>query len=56
MQTFCLSCEKHTDNIGSKKVKMTNKVIREKSRCANCMSYKSRFVKQKPNKKVIGII
>ena len=30
---------------------MTNKVIREASRCANCMVDKSRFLKQKPNKK-----
>ena len=36
MQTYCLGCKKHTDNIGSKK-KKTNKVIREKSKCANCM-------------------
>ena len=35
---------------------MTNKAIREKSKCANCMSNQSRFLKQKPNKKVIGII
>ena len=26
---------------------MTNKVIREKSRCANCIVDKSRFLKQK---------
>ena len=30
---------------------MTNKVIRQKSRCTNCISDKSRFLKQKPNKK-----
>ena len=30
---------------------MTNKVIREKSKCANCMVDKLRFLKQKPNKK-----
>ena len=30
---------------------MTNKVVREKSKCANAMIYKSRFLKQKPNKK-----
>ena len=29
MQTYCLSCRNHTDNIGSKKAIMTNKVIRE---------------------------
>ena len=30
MQTCCLSCKKHTDNVGSKDVTMTNKVVREK--------------------------
>ena len=45
MQTYCLSCKNHTNYIGSKKVIMTNKVIRDKSRCVNCISYKSRFLK-----------
>ena len=53
MQTYCWSCKKHTDNIDSKDVTMTNKVIREKSRCANFIVDKSRFLKQKFNKKVI---
>ena len=35
---------------------MTNKVIRQKSRCANCMVEKSRFLKQQIIKKVFGII
>ena len=30
---------------------MTNKVIRDKSRCLDCVSDKSRFLKQKPNQK-----
>ena len=29
---------------------MRNKVIRDKSRCANCISDKSRFLKQRPKK------
>ena len=29
---------------------MTNKIIGQKSRCANCMFDKSRFLKQKSNK------
>ena len=49
MQTYCLSCKKHTNNVGAKKVTMTNKVVRVK--CANCMSEKSRLLKQKSNKK-----
>ena len=44
-----LCCRKHTGNIGSKKIRKTNKVIRDKSRCVSCMAYKSRFLKQKHN-------
>ena len=51
MQTYCLGCKKQPDNIGSKKVIMINKVIRDKSRSVNCMTDKSRFLKQKHNKK-----
>ena len=35
---------------------MTNKVIGDKSRCANCMSDKSRFLKQKAHEKLVRII
>ena len=49
-----LSFKKHTNNIGSRKVMMTNEVIREKSEVFNCMFDKSRFVEQKPNKKSSG--
>ena len=41
---------KDTNNIGSKTVIMRNK-IRDKSRCANSMSDKSRFLKHEHNKK-----
>ena len=51
MKTYCLSCKKHTDNIGSRKVIMTNKVIRKKSKCANCVAEKSIFLKPKSSKK-----
>ena len=50
LRTYCLACRKHTNNIASRKVTMTNKVIREKSRCSECLPDKSRFLKQKPNK------
>ena len=40
MKTYCLSCKKHT-----------NKVIRQASKCANCIAEKSRFLKQKSNNK-----
>ena len=47
MQTYCLSCKKYTDNIGSKKVIMTNKAVGQASKCANCLAEKSRFFKTK---------
>ena len=47
MQTYCLSCRRHTGNIGSKKLIMTNKVVTEESRCANCMFNKYRSLKTK---------
>ena len=50
MHTYSLSCRRHTGNIGSKRVTMRNKVIRNKSRCANCMSDKSISLKQTHNK------
>ena len=36
-------------NFRPEKVKMTNKVLREKSHCVVCQSNKSRFLKQKIN-------
>ena len=47
MQTYCLVCRKNSDNISSKKVAMTvaSKVIRDKSKCTDYMSNKSRFLK-----------
>ena len=51
LRTYCLACKKHTNNLGSKYVSMTNKLFRNKSRCSECLSDKSRFMKQKHNKK-----
>ena len=56
LRTYCLACRKHANNIASRKVTMTNKVVREKSRCGECLSDKSRILKQKPNSKVVNNI
>ena len=37
----------YTHNFKPQEVKMTNKVLREKSNCVVCRSSKSRFLKQK---------
>ena len=46
---YCLGCKDYTHNFRPEKVKMTNKVLREKSHCVDCQSNKSRFLKQKLN-------
>ena len=50
--TFCLGCKDYADNSKPHEVKMTNKVLREKSipiNCVDCRSSTSRFLKQKHN-------
>ena len=42
----CLGC-----NFKPQEIKMTTKVLREKSNCVVCRSSKSRFLKQKHNNK-----
>ena len=39
--TYCLGCKVYTDNVKRKEIKMTNKVLREKSNCLVCRSSKS---------------
>ena len=47
--TNCFGCKDYTKNLQPEKVKMTNKVLREKSHCVVCRFNKSRFLKQKIN-------
>ena len=49
--TDCLGCKDFTHNFRPQEVKMTNKVLREKSNCVVCHSYKSRFLKQRHSNK-----
>ena len=49
MKNYCLGCKKHTDDMGSKKVIITNKIIRYASECSYCAAENSRFLKQKSN-------
>ena len=51
MQTYCSSCKNHTHNIDPRKVVITNQVVRQTSKCTNCVAEKSGFLKQKSNKK-----
>ena len=38
--TYCFRCKDYTKNVRPEKVKMTNKVVREKSHCIVCWSNK----------------
>ena len=44
--TYCFGCKDYKHDFKPKKVNMTNKVVREKSRCIICRTNKSRFLKQ----------
>ena len=49
--TYCLRCKDFTHNFRPQEVKMTKKVLREKSNCVVCRHNRSRFLKQKHNSK-----
>ena len=43
--TYCLGCKDYNHNFKPEELKMTNKVLREKSRCVVCQSSKSKFLR-----------
>ena len=47
--THCFGCKNYTKNFRPQEVKMTNKVLSERSHHVVCQSNKSRFLKQKIN-------
>ena len=47
MPTFCLGFKKHNENIFAKKLIMTNKKIKQKSRCSDDIANKSLFYRKK---------
>ena len=50
-KTYCLGYKDCMHNFRPQEVKMTNKVLTEKSNCVVCRNGKSRFLKQKYNNK-----
>ena len=43
--TYCFGCKDYTKSFRPEKVKMINKVLREKSHCVICQSNKLKFLK-----------
>ena len=48
---YCFGCKDYSQNFRPQEIKMTNKVLREKSHCVVRRSDQSRFLKQKHNNK-----
>ena len=48
--TYCFGCRDFTHTFRPQEIKMTNKVLREKSNCVVCQSNQLRFLKQKQQK------
>ena len=46
-KTYCFGCKDYMQNFRPKKVKMTNKVLKEIFNCVVCRPNKPRFLKQK---------
>ena len=49
--TYCFGCKDFKHIFKPQEIKMTNKMLREKSNFVVCRSNKSRFLKQKHNNK-----
>ena len=47
--TYCFRYKDYTKNFRPQEVKITNKVLIEKSHCVVCRSNKSRFLKERIN-------
>ena len=43
--TYCFGCKDYIKNFRPEKLKMTNKILREKTHCVACQSNKSRLKK-----------
>ena len=51
--TYRFGCKDYAQTFRPEKVEMTNKIFREKSHCVVSQSNRSRFLKQKHNRKKI---
>ena len=46
MKTYCLKCQKDSENLDSKIFKTKNNRIIMRSKCSDCGNKKSRFIKE----------
>ena len=54
MESYCLKCKKHTENIDPKVSASSNSRVMILSKCATCGSKKSRFIKNQEAKRLLS--
>ena len=54
MKTYCLKCEKDTDNIDPKMFRTENNRLLMQSKCSVCKNKNSKFVKQQEAKGLLS--
>ena len=54
MLTYCVKCERNTQNIDTKKVRTKNNRLIMQSKCSVCGIKKSRFVKEQEAKSLLS--
>ena len=54
MESYCLKCKKHTENIDPKVSASSNSRVMILSKCAICGSKKSRFIKNQEAKGLLS--
>ena len=54
MLTYCVKCERNTQNIDTKKVRTKNNRLIMQSKCSVCGIKKSRFVKEQEAKGLLS--
>ena len=54
MLTYCLKCKKNTENKDAKTVKTKNGRLALSSKCSECGSKKSRFMKEQEVKELLS--
>ena len=54
MKTYCVKCKTNTDNIDPKDFKTKNNRLLMQSKCSNCKTKESRFVKEQEAKGLLS--
>ena len=56
MESYCLKCKKHTENINPQVSSTSNGKIKILSKCATCNSKKSKFINKQEAKRLLSTL